>query len=193
MPGKSKSTCPFIDAGLEECFVTGTTSAKIEEAIAYCGGNYEECRTYRTRIASAGKQGTLGGGEAGRVLVVDDDADFLASLRIALCRAGYSVSDANNGVDGLTRILLAQMKGEPFDLLITDVEIPEVSTLALIRQVKGHGIPVPVMAITGGCDNELASYLKYLGCREVIEKPFTPKELIRKIGRVLPPAGNGAS
>jgi CheY-like chemotaxis protein len=192
MPLKSKFTCPFVDAGIEECFVTSLTSAKIEGAITYCGGNYTLCKIYRKHVSGAREARDYGGNGVSRILVVVDDADFLVSLRFALCGAGYYVSTAKNGVEGLTRILLAQMMGESIDLLITDVQVPEISMLTLIRQVKSHGIPIPVMAITSGFDKELFKELESLGCREIIDKPFTPKELMRRIGRVLPPADSKA-
>jgi hypothetical protein len=73
MPPKSMTRRPSIDAGVEECFVTGMNSAKIGGTIDYCAGIYEEGGTCRKRNSVEGERRTLGGEMARRIFVVDDD------------------------------------------------------------------------------------------------------------------------
>jgi DNA-binding response OmpR family regulator len=116
---------------------------------------------------------------------VDDEVDFLFSASIALRRAGFRVKVSDNGREALVMILEAHKNKTPFDLLITDIRMPGMSGFELIDAVKRSGILTPFFAMTCFSDGDLIRELGGKGCNEVIEKPFQPEELVKRIRGIL--------
>lgn len=128
---------------------------------------------------------------AGRksILIVDDEDQFRFSACVALRRNGYRVADACDGKRALAAILESRRRGDPFDLIVTDIRMPELSGIELIDALKDHGVSVPICAITCFDDGALVAELSKKGCREYLEKPFTPEELVKWIGTILGSSG----
>lgn len=120
-----------------------------------------------------------------KILLVDDEPDFLFSASVALRKAGYDVMEAGNGREALGRVLEARGASEPFSLIVTDIRMPLMSGLELVDELQRIGISVPVVAITGFGDKSLAADLEARGCVEYLEKPFKPEELVERIGDVF--------
>ncbi len=120
-----------------------------------------------------------------RILLVDDEHDFLFSAGIALRKAGYRVQAAENGKEALDKILEARNAREPFDLLVTDIRMPWMSGFELMDTMKLWGIGTPLIAMSCFSDGELVGELKSRGCEVLIEKPFTPDDLVSRIGLFL--------
>ncbi|NJD61253.1 MAG: response regulator [Deltaproteobacteria bacterium] len=111
------------------------------------------------------------------ILLVDDEKGFLFTASLFLRKSGYRVKVAENGKEALKLFLEACSAEEPFDLLVTDIRMPEMTGSELIDAIRLSGIPVPVFAITSYLSAELVEELKNKGCEAVIEKPFLPEEL----------------
>jgi len=113
-----------------------------------------------------------------RILVVDDDAEIRAVIRLALEQAGHEVTEAADGSEGLKLFLLHRT-----DLVITDVFMPErdgVEFMHLIRLMVGTA---PILVISGGgvWPQEMVSLLDTtmrLGATRTLRKPFRPAELV---------------
>ena len=90
--------------------------------------------------------------EPANVLVVDDERHILDVLRDALTHFGYRVTSAASGAEALTAI-----RSELFDAAITDIRMPDMSGLDLLREIKKHddSIEVVVMVILGGMGNNV--------------------------------------
>lgn len=111
------------------------------------------------------------------ILIVDDDAEVRTALECFLAGAGYSVSQAANGSEGLR--LLEQKQ---IDLVITDIYMPEADGLEVVREVKKRynqgTVQIPVIAISGGIHFADASELCYLrqakrfGASRTFKKPL---------------------
>ncbi|MGD8922135.1 MAG: response regulator [Candidatus Zixiibacteriota bacterium] len=84
-----------------------------------------------------------------RILVVDDDPQLLELLTETLEAIGYRVSAAPGGLEAMQRI-----SEETFDLIITDVKMPDVDGLQLYRKVKRHHPEMPILFITGVASRE---------------------------------------
>jgi len=119
------------------------------------------------------------------ILLVDDEAPFRFSAGIALRRKGYRVTEAGTGKQALEKVLEARERSDPFHLIVTDIRMPELSGLELIDALKGYDIAMPVCAITCFGDKDLVRDLFGKGCRDFLEKPFEPEELVEWIGSIL--------
>ena len=124
---------------------------------------------------------------APRVLVVDDELEFRATVRRGLEREGYLVAEAGNGPEAL-----ALLRSEAFDLLLIDLYMSGMSGLAILEAIRaaGQAIP-PAIMITGLGD--WASYARAieLGVKAFLTKPVAMAELLREVAQASP-AGEGA-
>lgn len=110
-----------------------------------------------------------------RILLIDDYADVRRMLRMALEDAEIEVTEAENGVVGLE---LA--KNDTFDLIITDLLMPEKEGIETIRELRQVDSEIPVIAITGGGPmppDRLIEVARKLGANAGLSKPVDPDEL----------------
>ena len=120
-----------------------------------------------------------------RILIVDDEADFLFSASVALRQAGYEVVGAADGGEALSRTREFLRAGKRFDLLLTDLRMPSLCGLELLEGLEQLGVEIPVIAMTGYCDDALREDLERKGCIEFLEKPFEPHDLVARVQKVL--------
>ena len=114
------------------------------------------------------------------ILIVDDSATTLEVLQRNLASAGYRVFTAP-GVAEAIEIL----EGTALDLVITDLRMPEVGGLDLVRHVRENFRDTEVMMITGYPSIEGAVEAVKTGAEEFLAKPFTDEELLSAVQRVL--------
>ncbi|HUT31731.1 MAG TPA: sigma-54 dependent transcriptional regulator [Sedimentisphaerales bacterium] len=115
-----------------------------------------------------------------RILIVDDSTTTLEVLQRNLTAAGYRVFTAP-GVAAALEI----MEGTTLDLVITDLKMPKVSGLDLVRHVRENFKDTEVMMITGYPSIEGAVNAVKTGAEEFLPKPFTDEELLSAVQRVL--------
>lgn len=113
-----------------------------------------------------------------RILIIDDDEELVESLREVLKHEGYEVDVAWNGREGI------RLQGiNPYNLIITDIIMPEEDGLEVIMWVKSSHPKTKLIAISGGGYFDSREYLimaKELGAKLVLIKPFEVSAL--KIG-----------
>jgi|Deesub1362A_J573_1020465.scaffolds.fasta_scaffold00073_24 DNA-binding NtrC family response regulator len=122
---------------------------------------------------------------AKHILVIDDEPHFRFAASVALRRAGYRTSEAEDGREALQRILEAQRKGEVFDLLVVDVQMPVMSGIELLDELNRNGISIPVFAVSGYGDKAMVVELMRRGCSEFLDKPFEPEEMVKRVDTIL--------
>ncbi|MEQ3708794.1 MAG: response regulator transcription factor [Tateyamaria sp.] len=116
---------------------------------------------------------------APHLLIVDDDPHIRSVLRIALGQAGYDVTEAGDGAEGL-----AKARSGRFDLIVLDIGLPEMDGLALCRALRASH-DTPVLFLTARQD-EIDRVLGFeLGGDDYVTKPFSPRELVARIGAIL--------
>jgi len=128
------------------------------------------------------------------ILVVDDEKEVGAVIRRVLERAGFTVNVASNAADGLEAVA-----AQPPDVVITDVIMPKVHGVELIKTLRERYPRIRVIAISGGGSigplaykPEAISTHAYLaaaraaGAQEVLTKPFDLPDLLAAIRRLLP-------
>lgn len=122
-----------------------------------------------------------------KILVVDDEQIVRRLITLALTNEGHVIVEATNG-----REAAAKLAAEPFDLLITDILMPETDGLEMIMNVQRDDKRLPVIAMTG-MHAQSPLYLKIatsLGAWRTLQKPFSPLELIEVAHAVLHEAGH---
>jgi DNA-binding response OmpR family regulator len=120
------------------------------------------------------------------ILVVEDDSALRRLVTTVLSRRNFSVAEAADGGQALD-----VLSTTAFDLVITDILMPEIEGLELVRYVRARHPSAKVMAVSGG-GSHLVSYTqlaKELGADEVLAKPFTPAELVAVVERLLSGGG----
>ena len=117
---------------------------------------------------------------ADRILVVDDEEIIRDSISFILKKEGYVVSEAANGKDALDKF-----KAESFDLIITDLEMPEMRGLELLEHVMRINPQTLIVIITAYGSLETAITAMRQGASDYILKPLEFDELIVKIKRLL--------
>ncbi len=116
-----------------------------------------------------------------RVLVVDDEENTRLALTRLLSREGYQVRTASNGNEAL-----CQLRNNPAELIITDLNMPEMNGLTFLRELnREHPMSNVIMITAFG---EVESYLEALnlGVFEYINKPIRLEELKKVMGKIFP-------
>ncbi|MFH1422581.1 MAG: sigma-54 dependent transcriptional regulator [Planctomycetota bacterium] len=114
------------------------------------------------------------------ILLVDDAPDTIEILQRNLSSKGYRIYTSSN-VEEAMRVL----DGTPVDLVITDLKMPRISGLDLVRFVRENLGNTEVMLITGYASIEGAVEAVKAGAEEYLAKPFTDEELFNAVDRVL--------
>ena len=114
------------------------------------------------------------------LLLVDDDANTLASLARAFRMAGHDATVCDNAARALDLV-----KSQPFDLMLSDVVMPGKDGLALLEEVAGLGIPLAVVMISGQANIEMAVRATRLGAVDFLEKPLSTDKLLLTVENVL--------
>src|SRR5471032_921147 len=115
---------------------------------------------------------------ARRVLIIDDEPAVLRVIGLLLERNGFYVASASNAREGLT--LLAE-KG--FDVVLSDIIMPELSGLDFLRELRQHDLDVPVILMTAGATLDSALDAIEYGASQYLLKPVEPDALITSVGR----------
>lgn len=114
-----------------------------------------------------------------RILLIDDDGQLLRELATLLTNAGHVVIAHERAVVGFEAAL-----HEAFDIVITDVNMPELDGLTLCKRLRERGSQVPLLMLTSR-DSELDEALGLeLGADDYISKPFRPRSLLARIDAV---------
>ena len=117
---------------------------------------------------------------ADRILVVDDEKIIRESLSFILRKEGYSVAEAANGKEAYDKLVL-----ESFDLIITDLEMPEMKGIELLDHAMHINPQSLVVIITAYGSLETAIAALHKGASDYILKPVEFDELLVKIRRLL--------
>ncbi|MDI9830506.1 response regulator transcription factor [Streptomyces sp. KAU_LT] len=125
------------------------------------------------------KQQEPSGGAGARVLVVDDDPTVAEIVSGYLDRAGYVVDRAGDGPSALA----AAAARRP-DLVVLDLMLPGMDGLEVCRRMRGQG-PVPVIMLTARGDEDDRILGLEVGADDYVTKPFSPRELVLRVGSVL--------
>lgn len=116
------------------------------------------------------------------ILIVDDEEIILTGIKAIIEKHNFLVDVAANGLKGIELLSL-----KAYDVLVTDIIMPEMDGLELIRYAKQRCPNIRIIAMSGGgriSDEDHLKKAKELGCDFIIEKPFPTNELISAIKEI---------
>ena len=122
-----------------------------------------------------------------RILVVEDDPSIRETASIGLERAGFRVTTASDGREGLLRA-----RRDPVDLVVLDVMLPELDGLSVLRELRRES-PLPVVMLTARSDTTDIVVGLELGADDYVTKPFDIPELVARVRAVLRRAASTAA
>jgi len=109
----------------------------------------------------------------GSVLVVDDEPELIAAYVRALTAAGFTVDKASNGRSAVERVASTR-----FDAIVSDISMPDLDGIGLLRAVRETDLDVPVVLVTGGASLETALQAVEYGALRYLQKPVDMHNLV---------------
>jgi two-component system nitrogen regulation response regulator NtrX len=114
------------------------------------------------------------------ILVIDDDANTLASLARAFRLADYEATVCDNAARAIELV-----RAQRFDLILSDVVMPEKDGITLLEEFRALGIVTPVVMISGQASIEMAVRATRLGAADFLEKPISTDKLLLTVEHAL--------
>jgi len=123
-----------------------------------------------------------------RVLVVDDDREIVRLVSGYLEQAGYEVLVAYDG-----KTAMQMVRGEPPDLLILDLMLPDLDGWDITRTIRGDELlaQLPILMLTARVDDVDKILGLELGADDYVTKPFNPREVVARVRALLRRSGSG--
>ena len=118
------------------------------------------------------------------IMVVDDSASLRNIVGIALKGAGYEVIEASDGRDAL-----AKLTGQKIHLIVSDVNMPNMDGLTLVKEIKKHPNYkfTPIMMLTTETQPEKKQAAREAGAKAWLVKPFQPPTLLDAVAKLVLP------
>ena len=126
-------------------------------------------------------------GVPARILLAEDDAEMRGLLTLALSQDGHRVTECANGIQLLDQLsgLLTHRRLAPYDLIISDIRMPGLTALEILRGLQGNtGLP-PTILITAFGDDATHAEAKRSGAVVTLDKPFEMDDLLVLVRRIL--------
>jgi len=118
--------------------------------------------------------------EKKKALVIDDEQIVLDSVSQILIDDNYEVDVSLSGREGLDWAI-----ERPYDIILTDIRMPDIGGMRVLRDIKRVKSSLPVVIITGYATTKSAVQAMKLGAADYIEKPFEPEQLLDAVARAL--------
>jgi DNA-binding response OmpR family regulator len=114
------------------------------------------------------------------ILLVEDDETVRLMMKRVLSARGFGIDEAPDG-----RQALARIREMPFDLVITDLVMPELEGLEVIRALRRESPSIAILAVSGAYGGAFLHAAELLGARAILAKPFNPEILVATVERLL--------
>ena len=122
------------------------------------------------------------------ILFVDDSPTIRSSVSFCLRNAGYRVTEAVDGKDGLEKVQSIEDEGDFLSLIITDINMPQMDGITFISQVKETEFKfIPILVLTTEAEESLIEKGREAGASGWLLKPFQPEQLLWAVKKVVWP------
>jgi len=122
----------------------------------------------------------------GRVLLIDDEAEIRRNLTIGLTQEDYGVVACPDGISAIHELNQARRKGIVYDYLVTDIFMPDIDGLKILKVIKNQYPDLPVLVITGFGDENLKLTALSEPNTAYLDKPFEIPELVKALEELSP-------
>lgn len=122
----------------------------------------------------------------GRVLIIDDEAEIRRNLTIGLTQEDYSVVACPDGISAVHELNQAREKGLAYDYLVTDIFMPDIDGLKILKVIKNQYPDLPVLVITGFGDERLMVTALSEHNTGYLDKPFEISDLVTALDELSP-------
>lgn len=122
-----------------------------------------------------------------KALVIDDEQIVLDSVKKILVGGDFEVEVTPSGLQGLEWGIR-----KPYDVVLTDIRMPDIGGMVVLRDLKRAKPALPVVIITGYANVRSAVQAMKLGAGDYLEKPFTPDELLKAVDKAMHAAASQA-
>ncbi|XOV81671.1 MAG: response regulator [bacterium] len=119
------------------------------------------------------------------ILIVDDDVIHGRSVRDVLAAHNYPADVATTGHDGLARLRQAQADGNPYQVLILDLHMPDLMGIDVLHAIKTQGLAVKTVVLSGESELSTVAPILKLGAYDYLRKPFQVPELVTSVANAL--------
>ena len=172
MPTAKRSTATKRSAGKKTSAKAATASAETARAGQPAESGAPAADVATAAVSSSGVK---------RVLLVDDDAEIVESMRTVLESRGYEILVARDGNQGV-----AMAESEDPDLVVLDMMMPKRSGFLVLEKLRrSRPVPVRVIMITANEGSRHKAYAEMLGVDDYIRKPFAMDRLLESVDRLL--------
>jgi len=120
------------------------------------------------------------------VLVIDDEAEIRRNLTVGLTQEGYSAVACPDGISAIHELDTAREKGIAYDYLVTDIFMPDIDGLKILKVIKNQYPELPVLVITGYGDVSLESEALSEYNTGYLDKPFEIPDLVKALEQLTP-------
>ncbi len=122
----------------------------------------------------------------GRVLIIDDEAEIRRNLTVGLTQEGYNVVACPDGISAIHELNGAREKGIAYDYLVTDIFMPDIDGLKILKVIKVQYPDLPVLVITGFGDDSLKMTALSEQNTGYLDKPFEIPDLVKALEDLSP-------
>lgn len=122
----------------------------------------------------------------GRVLIIDDEAEIRRNLTVGLTQEDYSVVACPDGISAIHELNRSRNKGIAYDYLVTDIFMPDIDGLKILKVIKNQYPDLPVLVITGFGDEMLMVTALSENNTGYLDKPFEIPDLVQALEELSP-------
>lgn len=119
------------------------------------------------------------------VLLAEDELYVRLTVSFALEEAGMEVTAVDNGARALEHLEGQAVKDRPVDLLVTDLQMPCMTGMELIRNLRDRGVRVPILVLSAWATREMLARIRELWSVDFLEKPFEARDLLLRVNQLL--------
>jgi len=119
------------------------------------------------------------------ILIVDDSSTMRKIISRSLRQAGLPIDDILEAGDGIEGINALQTSGKTINLILSDINMPNMDGLEFVKAVRANGYTMPIVMITTEGGEDVIAEALASGAKDSIKKPFTPEQLGEKLGGLL--------
>ncbi len=121
-----------------------------------------------------------------RVLIIDDEPEIRRNLTFGLAQEGFTCTACPDGISAIHELHNSREKGEGYDYLITDIFMPDIDGLKILKVMKSEFPELPILVITGFGNEDLEQTALSELNTGFLDKPFEISELVEALNKLTP-------